>query len=147
MKLAEQVEYLLKRGKKPKELEELGFSKQIITRVRRKSREEKKISQQKDKMSKGSTEILPQSNEASIEITDTQLELQEALVGRVQQLEAQLDSLGITLKNIETRINGTPALDLKHRFKCDCGSSGFVALHIMCTKCERETWWGWHPEQ
>ena len=35
MKTTEHVEYLLRQGRKPKELLELGFPKQVITRVRR----------------------------------------------------------------------------------------------------------------
>ena len=145
MKLAEHVEYLLRQGKKPKELVELGFSKRIITRVRRQLREEKRASQQKGKKSECSAETLPQSNEAPVKTANTQPELQ-ALVSRIQQLEAQLEALGIELEDIESRINGTPSLGLKHLFECGCGSSGFVALHIQCTKCGRKTWRGWFPK-
>ena len=41
MKTTEHVEYLLRQGRKPKELLELGFPKQVITRVRRELREER----------------------------------------------------------------------------------------------------------
>jgi hypothetical protein len=41
MKVTAQVENLLKQGKKPKELVELGFPKSVVTRVRRRLREEK----------------------------------------------------------------------------------------------------------
>lgn len=55
---------------------------------------------------------------------------------RVEGLEA----IGMDLEDMESRLDGTPALGLKRRFTCDCGASGFVALHIQCTKCGRETW-------
>jgi len=147
MKPFEHIAYLLKQGKKPEELVELGFSKRIVTRVRRQLREEKRAARQKGKKSEGSIKIFPQSNETPIETAKTQPELR-SLVGKIQQLESRveaLEALGTEREDIETRINGTPALGLKHRFKCDCGSSGYVALRIKCTKCGRETWWGWHP--
>jgi hypothetical protein len=47
MKVTEHVTQLLKQGRKPKELLELGFSKHVITRVRKQLREEKTSSQSK----------------------------------------------------------------------------------------------------
>jgi hypothetical protein len=41
MKVTKHIEQLLKRGKKPKELTELGFSKSVVTRVSRRLRKEK----------------------------------------------------------------------------------------------------------
>jgi len=76
------------------------------------------------------------SLESQIRDIDTRVEVLEATGADMEELEA-----------IESRLNGTPALGLKHKFTCDCGASGFVALRIQCTKCGRETWWGWHPER
>jgi len=45
MKVTEHVERLLRQGKRPKELVELGFSKSVVTRVSRRLREEKAVSQ------------------------------------------------------------------------------------------------------
>lgn len=61
-------------------------------------------------------------------------------------LESQFKTLEALLGDTEARLDSTPALGLKQRFKCSCGASGFVALHIQCTKCGRETWWGWFPK-
>ena len=37
--------------------------------------------------------------------------------------------------------------DLQRRFECDgCKSKGLVAVKIRCTKCDKETWWGYHPK-
>ncbi len=47
MKVTEHVEQLLRQGRKPKELIELGFSKSVVTRVRRQLREEKATSEKK----------------------------------------------------------------------------------------------------
>ena len=43
MKVGEHVERLMRQGKKPKELIELGFSKTVITRVRRQLRKERAL--------------------------------------------------------------------------------------------------------
>ena len=51
-----------------------------------------------------------------------------------------------SLEDIEARLSGSIGLNIKQRFTCNCGASGFVAMHIQCTKCGRETWWGWFPE-
>lgn len=45
MKVTKHIEHLLGQGKKPKELIELGFSKRVITRVRRRLRKEKAASE------------------------------------------------------------------------------------------------------
>jgi len=73
-----------------------------------------------------------------------------SLESKIQQLESRvetLEALGAEVEEIENRINGTPALGLRHHFKCDCDASGYVAVRIKCTKCGGEVWWGWHPEQ
>lgn len=60
----------------------------------------------------------------------------------MHKLENQIETLGATecsLEEIEASLDGTPALGLKQRFKCSCGVSSFVALHIKCTKCGKET--------
>jgi hypothetical protein len=150
MKITEHVEQLLRQGRKPKELIELGFPKLVITRVRRRLEEEKRASQPRTEKGKGREESHSQSTVTlHVETAPVQLKL-GSLESKIQQLESQVETLevlGAELEDIETRINGTPALSLKHRFKCYCGASGYVALHIKCTKCGRETWRGWHPEQ
>ena len=47
MKITEHVERLLRQGKKPKELVELGFPKRVVTRVHRQLRKEKTAVQTK----------------------------------------------------------------------------------------------------
>jgi len=41
MKVTEHIEHLLRQGRSPKELVELGFAKSVVTRVRRRLTEEK----------------------------------------------------------------------------------------------------------
>ena len=48
MKVTKHIERLLRQGRKPKELIELGFPKSVITRVRRQLTEEKATSQKKE---------------------------------------------------------------------------------------------------
>jgi len=150
MKVTEHVEHLLRQGRKPKELVELGFSKQVVTRVRRRLREEKTTPQPRTEKGKDRGESHSQSTVTPHMETAPVPPKLGSLESKIQQLESRveaLEALGAELEDIETRINSTPALGLKHHFKCDCGSSGYVALRIKCTKCGRETWWGWHPEQ
>ena len=55
MKVTKHVEHLLRQGRKPKELIELGFPKSIVTKVRRQLRKEKTIPQTKMRQEAGHT--------------------------------------------------------------------------------------------
>jgi hypothetical protein len=137
MKTTEHVEYLLRQGKKPKELVELGFPKRVVTRVHRQLKEEKPVSQSRTQTG-GAEEITPVQPRPGF------------LEDKFQRLESRveiLETISAGLQDIEARLDGTPALGLRQRFKCDCGASGLVALHVRCTKCGRESYWGWWPEK
>ena len=148
MKVSKHIEYLLRQGKKPKELLALGFPKRVVTRVRRKLREEKAIQQTKAPRG-GEAEGHPQPSLASEE---TGMSAQEKLVVLTTDLEelrsrvTDLEVLREKFEDIENSLDSTPALGLKDRFTCKCGASGFVALHIQCTKCGQESLWGWFPD-
>jgi hypothetical protein len=142
MKTTEHVEYLLRQGKKPKELVELGFPKRVVTRVRRQLREERTVPRSRTR--KAGTEVKPLTKATSVQSGTGSLENEvQELDSRVQVLEAVVAEL----YDIGDQLDGTPDLDLKHRFKCECGASGLVALYIRCTKCGREAWWGWWPNK
>ena len=152
MKPTEHVEYLLRQGRKPKELLALGFPKRVITKVRRQLEEEKIAQQVKMTKAGHKAKGCPQPSvvsEGNMEtmykkLASLESELSE-LKGRIELLEsARAESASV--EDIEARLDDTPAIGLKHRFKCDCGASGLVALHIKCTKCGKETWWGWFPK-
>jgi len=150
MKVTEHVKRLLEQGRRPKELIELGFPKSVVTRVRRQLREEKTAPQSRTQ--KGRTEVESRARSAVTPLVGTAPvhPKQGSLESKVQQLESRVDfleAISAELEDIEARLDGTPALGLKHRFKCDCGASGSVALHIKCTKCGRESYWGWWPEK
>jgi hypothetical protein len=139
MKVTDHVEKLLRQGRKRKELIELGFPKRVVTRVYRKLKDGKTTSQPGSQ--KGKVELNSHSQPAVTPVETASVQTKPgALDSKVQQLESRVE-------DIETCLDGTPALGLKNRFKCDCGASGLVALHIRCTKCGRETHWGWWPER
>ncbi len=131
------------------ELVELGFSKSLVTRVRRQLREKKTASG--PKIAKGRSNAKRQA-EPSLTSPAEMAPIQQKLVSvesEIRGLETRvkaLEALGSHLEDVEDRLNATPAVGLGHRFTYNCGASGFVALHIRCTKCGRETWWGWFPK-
>lgn len=149
MKVTEHVEYLLRQGRKPAELVELGFPKPVVSRVRRQLRNEKTALQPKTTKGMPKANSRPQPSATSpVEVTPIEQKL-ASLESQTQELETRveiLEAISTNLEDIEARLNGTPALRLRHRFKCHCGASGLVALHIQCTKCGGETWWGWFPK-
>jgi hypothetical protein len=149
MKVTEHVRYLLRQGRNARELVELGFPKSVITRVRRQLRQEE--GGQRVKPTRGKAEDKNKVQPLSTSLPEkAAIEQQLAsLETRLSNLETELEILEIiesSLQAIEARMEGTPALGLKQHFKCQCGASGFVALRIQCTKCGRETWWGWFPK-
>ena len=150
MKATDHVEYLLRQGKKPKELLALGFSKSVVTRVSRQLKEEKTALQPKTSKDRAEAKSRPQASAgASMEMAPIQQKL-ESLESQIQGLETRvegLEALGTDLEDIQDRLNATPTVGLRHRFKCHCGAAGFVALHIQCTKCGRESYWGWFPKE
>jgi len=147
MKTTEHVEYLLRQGKKSGELVELGFPKRVVTRVSRRLREEKRNTRLQTEKSKAR-----ESHSQSAPPTETALVPPKpgSMESRIQQLEGRvktLEEFGADMEELETRIYDIPTLGLKQRFECECGASGYVAVCISCTKCGKEAWWGWFPEQ
>jgi len=56
-------------------------------------------------------------------------------------LESRLDDL-------EVEVSGNPLSRAKYQFTCKgCGSKGYIAAKIKCTKCGCETYWGWLPNK
>jgi len=153
MKTTQHVEYLLRQGRKPKELLELGFPKRIITRVRRQLKDEKmavqlKIPKGKNIVTASSKPLSPlgkdiETDEHKLMTLNNKLQQVQNRVGLLEKALLEKASL----EDIEARLIGTIGLNIKQRFTCNCGASGFIAMHIQCTKCGRETWWGWFSEQ
>lgn len=60
----------------------------------------------------------------------------------------RLSRIEEVIKILNEKLSGTPLLGLRKKFKCDeCEEAGWVAIRIECTKCEKETWYGWFPEE
>jgi len=149
MKTTEHIEYLLRQGKKPKELQELGFPKRVITRVSRRLRQEKH--KPTDDLTKtenvvsgvGETAVVTNNAIAALEsrlaAMDSDLKKLKEQTSELQ--EAVLEA--VTSEDLKEQLSGTIGLGLKQRFECQCGATGFVAMRVRCTKCGRESWWGW----
>jgi len=147
MKITKHVEKLLRQGRSARELLELGFPKSVVTRVRRRLKAEKAakgLEVTKDRTQAKSYSQASAASPANVALIEEKL---ASIGSEIQELQNQVEVLFTSVDEIESRLDGTPALGLKHRFTCSCGAAGFVALHIQCTKCQRETWWGWFPKQ
>ncbi len=90
MKVTEHVEHLLRQGRKPKELIELGFPKSVVTRVRRQLREKKATPQ---------TEVLEAATQAQTHVQSL-LESPEKVAAVWQKLQ----SMANDLQRIETLV-------------------------------------------
>ena len=221
MKVTKHVEKLLRKGRKPKELIELGFSKSVVTRVHRQLRREKATSQKRQpegarqaetklqtppespetistiwqKVQSMATEpqridsLIEVLSEVSIVIAaarefgnykrDTCSHQKEALCTlwtwssevdippRIGEPVAPADGKGEwrikpsplycamctipvedRVDDVENKLSGDPLSGAEYRFTCNnCGSEGWIAAKIMCTKCKHETYWGWFPKE
>ena len=80
MKVTTHVDYLLRQGRSPKELVELGFRKSVVTRVRRQLREEKTALQPKTskRMLKANSQSQPST---TLPMEVAQIEQKVALSG------------------------------------------------------------------
>ena len=221
MKATDHVEYLLRQGKKPKELLALGFSKSIVTRVRKRLKEEKAAARTKAPKGRAEAKSLPQPSMTSpteMEPIQQKLAYLESEIQKVENLAKGLPEVAAlvigarefgTLKReecpyqedglctlwawtsqdaipsgagepvlvekeeppwhikpaalycamcnepfesrigkVENRVSANPLSRARYEFICEgCGSKGWIATHIKCTECGRETWWGWWPER
>ncbi|MBL7166808.1 MAG: hypothetical protein ISS55_10035 [Dehalococcoidales bacterium] len=130
MKTTEHVECLLRQGRKPKELVELGFPKQVVTRVRRQLREEREPRKVTAKKVIGAAKDQPQPPAPSVQPPTRILEILTTLDAKYGELLDRLSAIeavqaeSVSLKDLEGRLDGTPALGLRHRFVCQCGELG-----------------------
>ena len=50
------------------------------------------------------------------------------------------------MESISTELKRTLGYGIQKTFKCDsCGSEGFVASQVICSKCGTGSMWGWWP--
>ena len=57
-------------------------------------------------------------------------------------------SLESRLDDMEDKVSDDPLSGARYQITCkECGSKGWIATRIKCTKCGRETYWGWFPKE
>lgn len=124
MKVTGHVEHLLRQGQKPSELVELGFPKSVVTRVRRRLREEKGI--QRSIVAQGEGEV--KGHHSGLAPSPGELAVtQQKLVS----LESDLRKVESVIEALKVRLDNTPIAGVKVRFKCtQCGAQGLLATYI-----------------
>jgi len=221
MKVSKHVEQLLRQGRKPKELVQLGFPKSVVTRVRRQLREEKAASQKKETTGTPQTESQIQTAPESPDKNATIWQKVQSMANDLQRIDVLIQALsevttviaaarelgtyrletcqhqegglcswqawdsqdevpqGIgepvrvgddktvwcikpsplycamctttledRIDDVESKASESPLYGAKYRTICNtCGSKGFIAAAVKCTKCGHETWWGWWPKK
>ena len=76
-----------------------------------------------------------------VEALATRLEeFENGLAAALQVIENRLDDLG-------GELNRTPLHGFSDKFKCSCGSAGYLATYLKCTACNKENWWGNWPKK
>jgi len=52
------------------------------------------------------------------------------------------------IDDVESKASESPLYGARYQIICNtCGSKGWIAAAIKCTKCGHETWWGWSPKK
>lgn len=221
MKVSKHVEQLLRQGRKPRELVELGFPKRVVTRVYRQLREEKATSQKKEPEGAPQAETQLQAPPESPETIATIWQKVQSMANDLQRIDSLIQelsevtvlmaaardlgtyrhetcpyekdglctletwasedeipqgigepilvenekpewyikpspfycamctaSLESRLDDVESDASGNPLSGAKYQITCNgCGSKGWIATAIKCTKCGRITYWGWWPKK
>lgn len=221
MKVSKHVEQLLRQGRKPKELIELGFPKSVLTRVRRQLKEEKASSQKKETAVTPKTKTQLRTPPEPPETIATLWKKVQSMANDLQRIDSLLQALSdvpvvvaaaqrfgthrrdtceyhkdglCTLEtwdsqdeippgigkpirvgdekpewyikpspfycvmctaaleshidDIEDKASDSPLYGAKRQISCKaCGSNGWIAVAIKCTKCGRETYFGWWPKK
>ena len=221
MKAAEHVELLLRKGRRPKELVELGFPKRVVTRVRRKLKKEKAASRKKEVTRTPQTETQLQTPPESPETIATIWQKVQSMANDLRRIDSLIQALSeVTLlmaaarelgtrqhetcsyqkdglcrlrtwtsqdeipqgigepvrvgdekpewyikpspfycalctvpvedhiADLEDDLSGDPLSGARDKITCNgCGSKGWIAAAIKCTKCGRETYFGWRPKK
>jgi len=65
---------------------------------------------------------------------------------KVQNTEMDIREINSRLESISMDIQRTLGYGIQKTFKCgSCGSEGFVASQVVCSKCGTGSMWGWWP--
>ena len=216
MRVTRHVAQLLKQGRKPRELVQLGFPKSVVTRVHRQLREEKAASPKKEPEGVPQTETQLPTPPESPETIATIWQKVQSMANDLQRLDSLIQALskvsiiiaaaqklgtyrredcphykdglcrfwtwnsqdeipkGIgeptyvddedpgwyvklstlycaictvpleyRIDDLEDKLSGDPLSGAGYQFMCNsCGSKGWIAAKIRCTKCGHETYLG-----
>jgi hypothetical protein len=221
MKVTKHVEQLLRQGRKPKELIELGFPKSTVTRVYRQLKEEKATLKVKAPEETAQAETHLQIPPESPETIATIWQKVQSMANDLQRIDSLIQALsegtilmvaardfgiyryeacpyrkdslctlhtwssegeipagigepvrvgdenpewGIKpsplycvmcttplenrIDDIEDKASDDPLWGARYQITCEnCGTKGWVAVKIKCTKCGHETYFGWQPKK
>jgi predicted nuclease with TOPRIM domain len=96
MKVTQHIEQLLRQGRKPRELIDLGFAKSAVTRVYRRLKREKAAIEAKTPEGTKQTECHPES---AVELTE-----------KIVAIQQRLDSVEKELQRLGNLMNGLPEM-------------------------------------
>jgi len=133
MRTTEHVEYLLKQGRRPKELKELGFSKSAITRARRKLEKEALVTETR-------TVNIPTKNgsQGRVEVPDETTALRRRLDSAESQLE-QISHLVKILPKLTCLMASFQEFGIGEREACPHEEDGVCTLLTWDSKTEIPT--------
>lgn len=64
----------------------------------------------------------------------------------VQDATDKIEEVSNRLEAVSSDLQRTLGYAIQKVFKCEsCGSEGLVASQVLCSKCGKESWWGWWP--
>jgi len=83
---------------------------------------------------------------AQLEEKVKQLEaMMKLMPDSTRTLKARVDEIAIALERLKGEKSDTSFLE---GFKCShCHAEGLVALYVKCTRCGKENWMGWWPDE
>ena len=65
----------------------------------------------------------------------------QAVVSQLKKMTGQVQSITQGLQN-------TPGIGVRGSFQCgSCGTKGMVVSLVRCSRCGKEKWLGWWPQQ
>jgi len=132
VKITEHVEHLLRQGRKPKELVELGFSKQVVGRVRRRLRKEKTVLQTKIPQEAGQAESHPEElTESAHKLAKMQQKL-ESLESGLQKV----DSLAQLLPEAAAMMAAAQEFGTDKRENCPYEEGGVCTRYAWTSRDE-----------
>ena len=84
-----------------------------------------------------------QLEEAVEDINNTVRSLPQDIQNNVNSIREVNNRLEV----ISADLRRTLGYGIQKTFKCgSCGSEGLVASQVICSKCGKESWWGWWPK-